>query len=393
MMRVDLGDLGFERGGQTLVKRALSRVPIGETVRVRGSDPHLRLHVVSWCRGQGHTVEQTTDGLTITRGAASRWNGALVAGRADPFDADAVVPHPDPAWGLAPRGSFVEAGGPSFEYPIASRALVWSDGAQRLYRQAAAAQWDPATAIDWGAVIEHDDEIEDAVVQIMTFLIENEMAALQIPASFLARIHPHFQEVVQVLAIQAADEARHVEVFTRRATLMRRTLGLSTVGGRQSLKTLLDEPDFALASFLLSVLGEGSFLSLLRFLAENAPDPITAQVAKLAGQDEARHVAFGLEHLRRHVQEAPALLPRLARAIEARHRTLRDTAGLNEEVFDSLVIIAAGDFRPASIARGHDLVEALQQDMDRGRKARLSSLGFDDAEATRLSALHTRNFM
>jgi hypothetical protein len=62
-------------------------------------------------------------------------------------------------------------------------------------------------------------------------------------------------------------------------------------------------------------------------------------------------------------------------------------------VFDALVILAAGDFAPASIARGHELVEALQQDMDRGRTARLASLGFDDAEATRLSALHTRNFM
>ena len=393
MMLVDLGTLGFDRGGQILVKRALTRVQVGETIRVRGTDPHHALHVVPWCRAQGHAVERMHDIVSITRGAASRWSGAAVAGRADPIEPDAVVPHPDPAWGLAPRGALVEAGGPSFEYAIASRAEVWTDGAQRLYRQAAAAQWDPATAIDWGAAIQHDDEIEDAVVQIMTYLIENEMAALQIPASFVARIHPHFQEVVQVLAIQAADEARHVEVFTRRATLMRRSLGLSTVGGRQSLKTLLDEPDFALASFLLSVLGEGSFLSLLRFLSENAPDPVTAQVAKLAGQDEARHVAFGLEHLRRHVQEDPALLPRLAQAVEARHRALRDTAGLNEEVFDALVIVAAGDFDPASIARGHELVDALQQDMDRGRKARLSSLGFDEAEATRLSALHTRNFM
>jgi hypothetical protein len=392
-MIVELADLGFDRGGQILVKRALHRVPIGETVSVRGTDPNLALHVLAWSRAQGHAVVRVDDGMTITRGAASRWSGAAVAGRADPIEPDAVVPHPDPAWGLAPRGSLVEAGGPSFGYPIARRAEVWTDGAQRLYRQAAAAQWDPATAIDWGASIEHDDEIEDAVVQVMTYLIENEMAALQIPASFAARVHPHFQEVVQVLAIQAADEARHVEVFTRRATLMRRSLGLSTVGGRQSLKTLLDEPDFALSSFLLSVLGEGSFLSLLRFLSENAPDPVTAQVAKLAAQDEARHVAFGLEHLRRHVQEEPALLARLAQAVEARHRALRDTAGLNEEVFDALVIVAAGDFDPASIARGHDLVEALQQDMDRGRKARLSSLGFDEVEATRLSALHTRNFM
>ena len=53
----------------------------------------------------------------------------------------------------------------------------------------------------------------------MTYLIENETAALLVPARFLAQIHPHFREVLQLLAIQAADEARHIEVFTRRAQL------------------------------------------------------------------------------------------------------------------------------------------------------------------------------
>jgi hypothetical protein len=39
------------------------------------------------------------------------------------------------------------------------------------------------------------------------------------------------------------------------------------------------------------------------------------------------------------------------------------------------------------------LVQALRSDMDAGRRARLSQLGFDHAEATELSALHTPNFM
>src|SRR5690606_6151126 len=129
-------------------------------------------------------------------------------------------------------------------------------------------------------------EVEDAVVQVMTYLIENEAAALQVPARFLAQVHPHFREVLQVLALQAADEARHIEVFTRCALLRRSELGTSSHGGQASLQTLLDEPDFALASFLLSVLGEGSFLDLLRFLHEHAPDPITREVARLTGQDE-----------------------------------------------------------------------------------------------------------
>src|SRR4029077_7726268 len=100
------------------------------------------------------------------------------------------------------------------------------------YAQAAAAQWDPATAIPWSAAFTIPDEVEDAIVQVMTYLIENETAALIVPAPFLARLHPHFREVMQLLAIQAADEARHIEIFTRRARLRRRELRPSTPRGQ-----------------------------------------------------------------------------------------------------------------------------------------------------------------
>jgi hypothetical protein len=199
--------------------------------------------------------------------------------------------------------------------------------------------------------------------------------------------------VLQVLAVQVADEARHIEVFTRRAQLRRDVLGTSSAGGQASLTTLLFEPDFAEASFLLSVLGEGTFLALLWFLHEHAPDPITRAVARLAAQDEARHVAFGLAHLQRHVTHDPALVDRLARAVERRHDALASTAGLNADVFDALVLVAAGELAPSAIERGHAAVRALVLEMDRGRRRRLQRLGFDEAQATALSELHTRNFM
>jgi len=214
-----------------------------------------------------------------------------------------------------------------------------------------------------------------------------------VPARFLGKLHPHFREVMQLLAIQAADEARHIEVFTRRALLRREALGLSTTGGQASLKTLIDEPDFALASFLLSVMGEGTFLVLLDFLQRLGPDPVTRQVARLAAQDEARHVAFGLAHLRRHAEEDPGLLARLASAVQRRHAELKETAGLNERVFEGLTVIAAGGFEPARIAAGHARVRQLQADMDAARRQSLVRLGFTADEAHELSSLHTRNFM
>ena len=304
-----------------------------------------------------------------------------------------MVEHPPATWGLAARGAKVEAGGPAFRFTLSDKDSLWAEEAAGMYAQAVAAQWDPATAIDWDAPFDIPEEVEDAVVQVMTYLIENETAALLVPSRFVAQLHPHFREVMQVLAIQAADEARHIEVFTRRARLRRENLGLSTVGGQLSLKTLVDEPDFAVATFLLSVLGEGSFLSLLWFLHEHAPDPVTREVAKLTAQDEARHVAFGLAHLRRSVTLDPALIDRLAASVHRRHDALRHTAGLNEEVFDALILLAAGSWDPDALAKGWSAVQQLEADMDEGRRRRLRRLGFAEADAEALSQLHTKNFM
>lgn len=392
--RLELADLGLDQGGHLLVKRALRSVPVNTPVAVYGSAPELAIHLRGWCRAQGHPIEiiKNTDGpvAVICRGGAEvgRWCGAESTGNAITPEAQARA-----NWGLAGRSATVEAGVPAFDFPLDTRAEVWAKEAARLYAQAAASQWNPATAIPWDEPFVLLDEVEDAIVQVMTYLIENETAALIIPARFASQVHPHFREVMQLLAIQAADEARHIEVFTRRALLRRAKLGLSTVGGQASLKTLIDEPDFALSAMLLSVLGEGSFLSLLGFLHQHAPDPVTSEIARLVGQDEARHVAFGLAHLAHHVKEEPTLLERLAEAIERRHDALANTAGLNEEVFDALILFAAGSWQPEALRAGWAKVQMLIADMDQGRVRRLRRIGFDEQRARSLSALHTRNFM
>jgi len=114
---------------------------------------------------------------------------------------------------------------------------------------------------------------------------------------------------------------------------------------------------------------------------------------RLAAQDEARHVQFGMSHLLRHAEHDATLRARLRVAVERRHEALRHTAGLNAEVFDALVVLAAGELSPAGIARGAAAVAELQAQMAAGRRTRLRQLGFAAGEASELSALHTRNFM
>lgn len=391
--RVDLGDLGFDNGAHLLLQRALNTVLPGQTVEIVGRAPALAVDLPAWCRQFGHRVMRGDDSWTIEPGNRDRWLGAERAGAPGP---DGIVASAPAHWGLAARGALVERGGPTSApspFDIRDRDLVWADIAPSLYAHAAAEQWDPATAVHWDAPFDIHPDVDRAVVQVMTYLVENEQAALVVPAKLLARIHPHFREVLQLLAVQAADEARHMEVFTRRALLTGLPMGTSTVGGRQSLATLLDEADFSMASFLLSVLGEGSFLNLLEFLDVHAPDPVTRDVTRLARRDEARHVAFGVAHLRYQADRDHGVLSQLRAAVERRYSALVDTAGLNADVFDSLVLLAAGSWERAAIADGYRAVLALQAEMDEGRQRRLIHLGFPADEAADISALHTKNFM
>jgi hypothetical protein len=65
----------------------------------------------------------------------------------------------------------VEAGSPAFGFGLHVRNEIWAGTAAEIYRQAAAGQWDPQTAVDWDAPFELPPAIEAAVVQVMTYLI------------------------------------------------------------------------------------------------------------------------------------------------------------------------------------------------------------------------------
>ena len=397
---VDLGRLGFDAGAHLLVKHGLAAVAVGESIRVSGQTPGWQAQLAAWCQAQGHAL-QTPPGwlrqpaLLVLRGnaQAGRWRHAAVAGHSDASQPGAVAAQANPAWGLAARGAAVEAGAPAFAFRLQEKAEFWTDQAGDLYAQAVAAQWNADTDIDWAHAPEPPAVIENAIVQVMTYMVENENAALIVPARFLGELHPHYRELQAALAIQVADEARHIDVFTRRIRRHGREPALSTAGGQASLQSLLAEKDFSVAGFLLSVLGEGSFVNLLQFLQTYAPDPLTRQICRLAARDEARHVALGMSHLLHRLKLEPDFRHRLAQAVEARHDALAGTSGLNEEVFDALILVGAGALSADALALGSQRVQQLMQDMADGRYTKLVRLGFERGHAQELASLHTRNFM
>jgi TusA-related sulfurtransferase len=382
--QLDLEDVALHEGAAVLIRRALSGLSAGDVLEVRSSSESVDADLALWCRKSGHSYLRKDE----PRGVYLIERGAEPQLLARPLQ---VAAQADSRWGLAPRGAAIESGGPSFSFTLNEQRQVWGESLAQIYKQSVNNQWS-SRDIAWDDIKRERSEVEVAVAQIMTFLTENEFAALYVPARFIPRIHPHYREVVEVLSMQIADEARHAEAFTRRAEVAG-GLGVTAVSGQLSLQTLLEEADFTIAVFLLCVMGEGTFLTLLKFLEEHAPDEPTKKLMLLAHRDEARHVAFGVEHARYVLQEEPERRSSLASAVEHRSRMLAAISGLSPYVHDSLVVYAAGGIQPSQIRRGAAAVATLQREMDRQRRERLQGLGFDVKTATQMSVYHTKNFM
>jgi TusA-related sulfurtransferase len=384
---LDVQDLGLHEGATVLLRRVLSQLRAGDWLEVRGESSDFVEQLPVWCRKEGLTCERAQGTSGYYRVQAIGPTPSTATSRVQ------IAEIAEPSWGLSPRGARVETGGPEFGFTLRQKRDVWARELNTISTQAAANQWSAARDIPWSELPKLSAELEEAVAQIMTFLTENEFAALYVPARFIPRIHPHYREVVEVLAMQIVDEARHAEAFTRRAIAGGAELGTTAVSSQLSLKTLLEEPDFTTAAFLLCVMGEGTFLTLLKFLGERAPDPVTAALSSLAHRDEARHVAFGVEHMRYVFEREPELRPSMAAAVGRRSQMLASVSGLSPYVHDALVVYAGGGISIQQIRNGARYVSELQREMDRTRRERLESLGFDSAAASQMSAYHTKNFM
>lgn len=403
-LAIDAGDLSLGGGLLALLRPALDLVEVGGVVAVRARHRSVRDDLASWCRVEGHEYLGGEDErhlvrrgrFSVPRGARE-WGVTLRdrSGTRTSADMLAAVPMPDradPSSGFAPRGTRIEPGGPVYPFDLNARDHVAPPDIAQLYDSATSSQWTVAE-IPWSRVERHPEPLERAIGQIMTFLAENELSALYVPSRFLARIHPAYVETAMFLATQLADEARHIDVFLKRARAGGGGVGISAAVTSHSLHSLLAPDDFLEATFLLSVLGEGTFLDLLAFVRDHAPDECTEEIAKRTRTDEARHVHFGLSHVRHALAHDPSAYARLENAVRRRAATLAGVGGIPAAVQDALVVYAAGGVEPSRIARGHDAFRQLLQTMHDGRVKRLLHAGFTPAQADAISGLHTPNFM
>jgi hypothetical protein len=388
-LALDGGELPLGGGLLALVRPALQAAAPGGVVALASSNRGLRQDLAAWCRIERHEY------LGCDLGADGRDHHLIRRGSADVPAATApeMPSEADTRTGFAPRGARVEPGGPRYPFNLTQRDRVAAPEVRQLYDQATAAQWDATRDIPWQLVRPLPPPLERAIGQIMTFLAENELSALYVPSRFVARLHPAYVEVAMFLATQMIDESRHIDVFLRRARAGGGEPGISSVTTSRSLLSLLELDDFSEAAFLLSVLGEGTFLDLLRYIERHAPDEATAELARRTRADEARHVHFGVAHVCHAMAGDATLAGRLQDAVRRRGATLHGVGGVPAPIQDALVVLAAGSDEPAALARGHQAFQELLAEMHDGRRKRLAHAGFSDEQAELISLLHTPNFM
>ena len=153
---------------------------------------------------------------------------------------------------MAPRGADLPVGLPDMGYLINRKSEVWADNVLALYEEAKTRQWNAATDIDWLGL---DDcqvapDLEKAFCQVCTFLSEVEMVATDLPAKWIPLINHDLVELKSLLCIQTVDEARHTEVFRKRALAGGVGLLRASVTAEHALKGILDSDTYTQASVL-----------------------------------------------------------------------------------------------------------------------------------------------
>jgi hypothetical protein len=207
---------------------------------------------------------------------------------------------------MAPRGAYVPADCPSLDmYVLNEMSEVWAENAASLYDEAVMRQWNSVTDVPWDQLKPLPDDMERAMCQVCTGLTEVEFVAGDMPAKWMCQINHDFHEVKLFLASQIMDEARHLDVFRKRALANGGGLLMASPGQEELLSAILHAPDYATASALMHIFGEGFVLTLFRQGEFLAPSEVEKTIFRLCMQDEARHVAYGVKHLQFLLERHP----------------------------------------------------------------------------------------
>lgn len=244
---------------------------------------------------------------------------------------------------FAPRGAdFDPAAMPRLDYELNTSAEAWAENMGTLYEEAVARQWSSTRDVPWQLLQPLPKDIEHAMCQLCTFFTEVEFIAGDVPGWWLSKINNAYHETKLFMATQIMDEARHLEVFRKRALANGGGLGKCPPEVEEGLKYIYDLRSFPQMLARLHLFGEGRVLTLFRLGELIAQNEVEKTIFRLCAQDEARHLAFGCLQLRYLIAEDPDRIEEIQEALDIAEQRVLELGATPEQLEPLLILLGGG---------------------------------------------------
>jgi hypothetical protein len=252
----------------------------------------------------------------------------------------AEVPDLWPDQTMRPRGAEVKPGAVSMGYTIYTKAEVWADNLGSLYEEAIQRRWAPATDIPWNTIAPLPEDKERAIGQLCTDLCEYNYMVILALGKWIREVSYGYHEVKLFLSTVLFDAARHFEAFRKRALANGGGLGVQGVGWK--LVPIRDALCYSEMAALVFVVNDSFVQSIYELGAGLAENEAESRLFALAGQDKARHLAYGISHMRYLLEHQPERTEEMRRYLSKGEEYLAKDDVEDAPMRESLAILLGG---------------------------------------------------
>ncbi|HXC51635.1 MAG TPA: hypothetical protein VN634_12165 [Candidatus Limnocylindrales bacterium] len=285
-------------------------------------------------------------------------------------------------YSMAARGSVLVPGLPDLGYTLNRKSEVWSNNCAELYEESKSRRWAPAVDIDWEAVRANplSPPCTHAMRQLCTALLEIALGILEFPGRWVFWINQEFLELKSLHCAQMIDQARHVEVFRKRAMTIG-GLGRASVAIEQAVKELISADTYTSGSLSVFLMLNSIVLGLFR--TASSASSVDAKMFRLCMQDTARQIAYATGQLRFFLGEHPAKSLVLHEHLDQTEHVMVGILAA-PELLEPLIVLAGGGTSAAQVSAGRDKVLAMHRGVIGEYLERLASVGLERRGRTRL---------
>lgn len=263
-------------------------------------------------------------------------------------------------YSMAARGSEIWGRLPDLGYTLNRKSDVWADNVAELYEESKARRWVPAVDLEWSTLpsAAMTPELEAAMAQLCTALEEIALVTMEMPSRWIFSINQEFLELKSHLCAQMIDEARHVEVFRKRALAGGQGLKRASASVEQALKEILFAETYPEGTFAMNVMLGTFVANVLAHASATARLPIDTKLFRLCLQDTGRELAYGMGQARYHFAHQPHKRAVFEDYLDRTEHCLFGVAG-SPELVEPLIVLSGGGTAPAQIRQGCRAVARL----------------------------------